>query len=144
MEHFLAGSDHGQDLDEMDRFEETELEDIVAVPGATQVVHALQKHPGAIVTSAWGTLRRRAFKAAGLPVPEVIVPADEIRNGKPDPEGFLRAAELLGIPPEECLVFEDTCPGIKAGVNAGMQIVALLSHGDFPPVESSSAHSRFP
>src|SRR5215471_12586561 len=39
MEHFLPGRDQGQDLDEMDRFEETELEDIVAVPGATQVVH---------------------------------------------------------------------------------------------------------
>jgi sugar-phosphatase len=55
------------------------------------------------------------------------VPADEIRNGKPDPEGFLRAAELLEVPPEECLVFEDTRPGIEAGMNAGMQVVAILT-----------------
>jgi sugar-phosphatase len=62
-----------------------------------------------------------------LPVPKIIVPADEIRNGKPSPEGFLRAAELLRVPPAECLVFEDTRPGIEAGVNAGMQVVAILT-----------------
>jgi beta-phosphoglucomutase-like phosphatase (HAD superfamily) len=62
-----------------------------------------------------------------LPVPKVIVPGDEIRNPKPHPEGFLRAAELLRVPPEECLVFEDTRPGIEAGMNAGMQVVAILT-----------------
>ena len=57
----------------------------------------------------------------------VIVPVDEIRNGKPDPEGFLRAAEELGVAPEDCLVFEDTRPGIDAGLSAGMQVVGLLT-----------------
>lgn len=52
---------------------------------------------------------------------------DEIRNGKPHPEGFLQAAERLGVAPKECLVFEDTRPGIEAGVSAGMQVVALLA-----------------
>ena len=55
------------------------------------------------------------------------MPVDEIRNGKPDPEGFLYAAERLGVPAQECLVFEDTRPGIEAGINAGMQVVAILS-----------------
>jgi sugar-phosphatase len=45
-----------------------------------------------------------------LPLPKVIVPVDEIRNGKPHPEGFLQAAERLGVTPKECLVFEDTLP----------------------------------
>lgn len=111
----------------MGRYAETELEGIVAVPGAMQVVRALQNHPWAIVTSAWRTLAEARVKAAGLPVPKVIVPADEIRNGKPHPEGFLRAAELLAVPLEECLVFEDTRPGIEAGLNAGMQVVAILT-----------------
>lgn len=127
MQHFLPGRDHAQDLEEMNRCEETEIEGIVAVPGATQVVRALQKHPWAIVTSARRTLAQARISAAGLPIPRVIVPADEIRNGKPDPEGFLRAAELLGVPPEQCLVFEDTRPGVEAGMNAGMQVVALLT-----------------
>ena len=127
MEHFLPGRDHAQELDEMGLYEETELEGIVAVPGAMQVVRALQNHPWAIVTSARRTLAQTRVTAAGLPVPKVIVPADEIRNGKPHPEGFLRAAELLGVPPGECLVFEDTRPGIEAGMNAGMQVVAILT-----------------
>jgi sugar-phosphatase len=127
MEHFLPGRDHAQELDEMDRYEETELEGIVAVRGAMQVVGALRKHPWAIVTSARRTLAEARVTAAGLPLPKVIVPADEIRNGKPDPEGFLRAAELLEVPPKECLVFEDTRPGIEAGMNAGMQVVAILT-----------------
>ena len=127
MEHFLPGRDHAHELDEMDRHEETDLEGIVAVPGALQVVRALQRHPWAIVTSAWRTLAQARISAAGLPVPKVIVPADEIRNGKPNPEGFLRAAKLLGVPPEECLVFEDTRPGIEAGLKAGMQVVAILT-----------------
>ena len=127
MEHFLPARDHAEELEEMERYEETDFEGILAVPGATQVVHALQNHPWAIVTSAWRTLAEARVRAAGLPLPKVIVPVDEICNGKPHPEGFLRAAEQLGVAQKECLVFEDTRPGIEAGVNAGMQVVALLT-----------------
>ena len=97
------------------------------MPGATQIVQALQNHSWAIVTSAWRTLAEARVLAAGLPLPKVIVPVDEIRNGKPHPEGFLQAAERLGVAPKDCLVFEDTRPGIEAGVSAGMQVVALLT-----------------
>jgi len=78
MERFLPGRDHAQELDEMDSYEETELEGIVAVPGAMQVVGALRNHPWAIVTSARRTLAEARVTAAGLPLPKVIVPADEI------------------------------------------------------------------
>ena len=74
-----------------------------------------------------GELAEARIAAAGLSTPKTIVPIDEIRNGKPDPEGFLRAAPQLGIPPEECLAFEDTRPGIEAGINAGMQVVGILT-----------------
>jgi len=127
MDHFLPGQDHTAELEEMTRDEETEVEGIVAVPGAKEVVRAVQNHPWAIVTSAGRRLAEARVRAAGLPLPNVIVPVDEIRNGKPDPEGFLRAAEQLRVPPEECLVFEDTRPGIEAGLNAGMQVVGLLT-----------------
>src|ERR1700745_3892635 len=56
MEHFLPARDHTEELEEMDRYEETQLEGILAVPGATQIVHALQNHSWAIVTSAWRRL----------------------------------------------------------------------------------------
>jgi mannitol-1-/sugar-/sorbitol-6-phosphatase len=127
MEKFLPGRDNTADVEEMARYEERQLEGILAVPGATQVVRALQNYPWAIVTSAWRTLAEARVLAAGLPLPRVIVPVDEIQNGKPDPEGYLSAAEQLGVPAEECLVFEDTRPGIEAGMNAGMQVVGILT-----------------
>lgn len=127
MERFLPGRDHTEELEEMGRYEETQLEGILAVPGASQVVRALPSHSWGIVTSAWRTLAEARVLAAGLPLPKVLVPVDEIRHGKPHPEGFLQGAERLGVPPGECLVFEDTRPGIEAGLNAGMQVVALLT-----------------
>lgn len=127
MEHFFPARDHTDELKEMERYEETRVQGILAVPGAVEVVRALQNHPWAIVTSAWRTLAESRVMGAGLPLPNVIVPVDEIRNGKPHPEGYLRAAEQLGVEPKDCLVFEDTRPGIESGVNAGMQVVALLT-----------------
>ena len=129
LDHFLPGRDHAEELEELSRFEETQTEGILAVPGAAELLHAVQKqnYPWAIVTSAWRKLAETRIIAAGLPLPRVIVPVDEIRNGKPDPEGFLQAAERLGIAPEECIVFEDTRPGIDAGLGAGMQVVGLLT-----------------
>ena len=127
MEHFFPTPDHTEELKEIERYTESQLEGIVPVPGAVKVVHALQNHPWGIVTSAWRTLAEARIIAAGLPLPKVIVPVDEIRNGKPEPEGFLNAAARLGVAPEECLVFEDTRPGIEAGLNAGMHVVGLLT-----------------
>jgi mannitol-1-/sugar-/sorbitol-6-phosphatase len=127
MEHFWPGRDHTEELEEMARYEERELNGIHAVAGAADVVRALHNQPWAVVTSAWRTLAEARLTAAGLPVPTVLVPVDEIGKGKPDPEGFLSAAALLGVQPDECLVFEDTRPGIHAGINAGMQVVGILT-----------------
>ena len=98
LEHFLPGRDHSEELEELSRFEETQTEGIVAVPGAAEILHTLQEqnHPWAIVTSARRKLAEIRVLASGLPLPRVIVPVDEIRNGKPDPEGLLRAAESGG------------------------------------------------
>ena len=127
LEHFFPALDHTAELEELDRLEETQLGGIQAVPGAAAVLQALKGFPWAIVTSAWRTLAESRVLAAGLPLPKIMVPVDEIRNGKPHPEGFLRAAQQLGVAPEECVVFEDTRPGIEAGVSAGMQVVGLLT-----------------
>lgn len=127
MEHFWPARNHTEELQEMAHYEQTQLEGILAVPGAIQVVDAVKNHPWAIVTSAWRALAEARVIAAGLPLPKVLVPVDEIRNGKPDPEGFLHAAARLGVAPAHCLVFEDTRPGIEAGLRAGMQVVGLLT-----------------
>jgi sugar-phosphatase len=129
LEYFFPGRDHSEELEELAFFEETQTEGILAVPGAVEVLHSLQTQdcPWAVVTSAWRKLAEIRVLAAGLPLPNVMVPIDEIRNGKPAPEGFLHAAAYLGVAPEECIVFEDTRPGIDAGLNTGMQVVGLLT-----------------
>jgi len=129
LEKFFPGRDHTADIEELNRFEEETTEGILAVPGASEILHLLQSQslPWAIVTSAWRSLAVTRVTAAGLPLPEVIVPVDEIQNGKPHPEGFLLAATQLGVAPEDCIVFEDTRPGINAGLSAGMQVVGLTT-----------------
>ena len=126
-EHFLPGVDHTLELEEMLAHEETELDGVRAVLGAEAAVRAAQQGAWAVVTSAPRTLAVTRIRAAGLPVPRVLVPIDEILKGKPDPEGFLLAAEKLGVDPKQCLVFEDTRPGIEAALNAGMQVIGLLT-----------------
>jgi sugar-phosphatase len=78
-----------------------------------------------VVTSAPRQLVVRRMAEAGLPLPEVIVPADEIAHGKPHPDGYLRAAQRLGVPAPECVVFEDAEPGLRAALAAGARVVVV-------------------
>ncbi|MGI8745898.1 MAG: HAD-IA family hydrolase [Bryobacteraceae bacterium] len=127
MEHFLPGQDHAAELAEMLLFEEQVTDGITAVPGAVEAMNAVKSGKWAVVTSAPRKLAGIRLAAAGLSVPKVLVGVDEIERGKPDPQGYLMAAERLNIAPADCLVFEDTGPGIEAGLRAGMQAVGLLT-----------------
>jgi sugar-phosphatase len=77
-----------------------------------------------VVTSADVRLARARLGAAGI-TPPVLVTVEDVRAGKPDPEGYRRAAELLGVAPENCLVVEDAEVGVTAGRAAGAQVAAL-------------------
>lgn len=127
MEHFRPGADHDADAAEMLADEVSDTAGVVAVAGAVAAVAACSDGRWAIVTSAPCELAEVRLKAAGLPLPDVLVTVEQIQRGKPDPEGFLRAAELLHVAPAECLVFEDTGPGIEAAIRAGMQVIGLLT-----------------
>ncbi len=70
-------------------------------------------------------LARDRLQSVELPVPNVLIGADNVENGKPDPEGFLAAARRLGADNTRCLVFEDTPPGLKAATAAGMRGIAI-------------------
>ncbi len=89
--------------------------------------------PWALVTSAPRSLAQKRFKYAGLPWPEANVPVDDIEVGKPHPEGYLRAAELLGVDPKECVVFEDAPAGIRAGLASGAKVVVVDPSGPLDP-----------
>src|SRR5579863_4187390 len=83
-----------------------EVAGIVEVPGAGAFIASLPVDRWGVVTSAVESMARDRIRSAGLPDPRVLVSADMVERGKPHPEGFLRAAELLGVAPGRCLVFE--------------------------------------
>jgi HAD superfamily hydrolase (TIGR01509 family) len=104
-----------------------DLSDVVAAPGAAALLAALARLglPWAVVTSADVRLARARLGAAGLPDPPLLVTVEDVRAGKPDPEGYLLAATRLGVDPARCLVVEDAGPGVEAGRAAGAVVAGL-------------------
>jgi sugar-phosphatase len=100
------------------------MDGIVEIRGARALLETIEV-PWAVVTSAPRELAVRRMAAAGLQVPEVLVTADEIAHGKPAADGYLRAAELLGVDPGDCVVLEDADPGVLAGLAAGARVVVV-------------------
>jgi mannitol-1-/sugar-/sorbitol-6-phosphatase len=103
-----------------------DLSDVAPAPGVFELLHVLAERglPWAVVTSADLRLARARLGAAGI-APPVLVTTDDIAAGKPDPAGYLRAAELLGVPASRCLVVEDADVGIAAGRAAGARTAGL-------------------
>jgi mannitol-1-/sugar-/sorbitol-6-phosphatase len=101
-----------------------------ALEGAVELLDAWPGERLAIVTSGGRELARARLAGAGLPAPAVLVSADDVRRGKPDPEGYLRAAELLGADPARCLAIEDAPAGIAAARAAGARVVAVATTHD--------------
>ncbi len=104
-----------------------------AVPGAAALLAALPPDRWAVVTSAGRKLAAARLAVVGLPLPRVLVGADDVVKGKPSPEGYLRAAALFGVAPERCVVLEDTPAGAQAGRAAGARVVGLRT--TFPSVD---------
>jgi sugar-phosphatase len=100
---------------------------VVAITGARELLSQTPPERLAVVTSCPPALAAARFAGAGLPAPSVCVTAEQVARGKPDPEGYLRAAALLGAAPEDCVVLEDAPAGVAAGVAAGMRAIAVLT-----------------
>lgn len=106
-----------------------DLADVTALPGVPALIDALARRnlPWAVVTSADVRLAQARLGAAGID-PPMLITVEDVVNGKPDPEGFRLAAQRLGVPPEYCLVVEDSAPGLAAGRSAGAMTAALKGH----------------
>jgi sugar-phosphatase len=105
---------------------------VAAIAGATELLAGTPSHRLAVVTSCNAALARARFAAAGLAQPQICITADQVTCGKPDPEGYLRAASALGVvDPARCVVLEDAPAGLAAGRAAGMHVIAVLtSHSE--------------
>jgi HAD superfamily hydrolase (TIGR01509 family) len=107
---------------------------MLPVPGAPAFVAALARQgvPRAVATSASRHDVDELLAEVGVRRHfEVVVTADDVRWGKPDPEVYVRAAEGLGLPPGGCVVFEDSVVGVRAARTAGMRVIGVTSaHSD--------------
>jgi sugar-phosphatase len=103
----------------------TRGEGIVALRGARELLDTLHAHEWAVVTSAPRLLAEARLRFAGLPIPECLIGNEDVRAGKPDPDGYLQAAARLGLRPADCTVIEDTPAGILAARAAGMAVIAI-------------------
>jgi mannitol-1-/sugar-/sorbitol-6-phosphatase len=105
---------------------------LAVIPGALECVRATRRGRWAVVTSGGRELAAQrlaavGLAAAGIPAPGALVTGDDVERGKPDPEPYLRAAELLGVPAAECVVVEDAPAGVLAGQRAGMTVLAVAT-----------------
>src|SRR5713226_7748142 len=121
----LPHADHAAEDREVERREIADVNGVIPLPGAMELLRALPSDRWAIVTSCTRPLAGVRIAAAGLPKPKHLVTSNDVRRGKPDPDPYLKGAQFLGVPAAECVVFEDAPAGIRAGKAAGARVLAL-------------------
>ncbi|MDX8443756.1 HAD-IA family hydrolase [Mesorhizobium australafricanum] len=121
----LPGVDAVAEADALLKAEADDLEGIVPIPGAVAFLKSLPPERWAIVTSAPRELALLRIEAAGIPVPAMMVTAEDVTHGKPAPDCFILAAERLGVAARDCLVFEDAPAGIAAGEASGASVMVI-------------------
>lgn len=136
---FLPESEREAAAAELRQLELADLGSVVALPGAAELVSALPAERWAAVTSGGRELMRARLAAGSIPLPRVLIAAEDVSVGKPDPEGYRKAAEELGWDIRQCLVIEDAPAGIEAGLAAGAATLAVAT--SHPPEELARAHA---
>jgi mannitol-1-/sugar-/sorbitol-6-phosphatase len=119
--------DAAAEVREIEAREVTDRDGVVAMPGAAALLASVPDGRWGVVTSGTRHLASGRLRLMGLPVPKVLVTADEVANGKPHPEPYLKGAELLGVKPADCLVIEDAPAGIQSARAGGMKVVGITS-----------------
>lgn len=130
LRHFMQGATEGEILHAHELLEQQEAEDtsdVVPLPGAIDLLSQLAalSIPWAIVTSGSLPVATARCRAAGIPEPGVLVTAEMVQRGKPEPDAYLLGAKLLLLEPEECIVVEDAPAGILSGLTAGSHVIAV-------------------
>jgi sugar-phosphatase len=120
-----VGMDIDREATELEAEETADVKDIGAIPGASELLRWIPDADWAVVTSATRELASRRLLAAGLPLPRVLITAEDVSIGKPHPQGYLAAIDRLRARAAGCLVFEDAHAGILAAKAAGCDVVAI-------------------
>src|SRR5437899_8909927 len=121
----LPHADHAVEDREVERREIADVKGVVPLPGAMELLKTLPLERWAIVTSCTRALAHVRIAAEGLPKPKHLVTSTDVKHGKPDPEPYLKGAQIVGVPASECIVIEDAPAGIRAGKAAGARVIAL-------------------
>jgi sugar-phosphatase len=116
---------------------EAEDPDVRIMSGAIELLDAIPPGKWGIVTSGRRRLATTRMRRLGIPVPNVLVTAENVAQGKPAPDPYLKGAELLGVLPERCVVVEDALVGIRSAHAAGMRVISLS--GTYPASELREA-----
>ncbi|EIV5805775.1 sugar phosphatase [Klebsiella aerogenes] len=140
--HFMPGhseEDIQAEFRFLEQIEATDIDGIVALPGALNLLNTLNEAgiPWAIVTSGSIPVAHARHRAAGLPMPKVFVTAEQVNKGKPAPDAYLLGAELLGIPAQQCAVVEDAPAGLLSGLAAGCRTIAVNVPADAPRLDEA-------
>lgn len=123
--HAPAGTDVAATTLEFGSLELAITDGVTAIAGAAELLASLPAQSFALVTSASRVLAEARMEAVGLTMPGTAVTAEDVERGKPHPEGYEQAAQLLGFDPRHAVVFEDAEAGILAGLAAGMRVVVV-------------------
>ncbi len=108
-------------------------------PARLELLSSLSQERWAIVTSCTRALAEARLKAAGLPRPRTFVTSTDVAHGKPEPDPYLKGAEMLGFSPDECVVVEDAPAGIRAGKSAGSRVIGLRTMLTDPELKAVGA-----
>ena len=100
--------DSSYEAQRIERMERESLINLKEIPGAFRVIKKIKDKPWAVATSSETETAKRKMEAAGLPIPDVLIGADQLNEGKPDPEAYLKASKTLGCLAKDCLAFEDS------------------------------------
>ncbi|TMR06678.1 HAD family hydrolase [Actinomadura soli] len=122
----------------LDALEAVRSDGITALPGAVDLLANMNGLPYAFVTSMDRAQLKTRTEVAGVPIPQVVVTAEDVPTGKPDPSGYLLAARSLEVDPPACIVIEDAPAGIAAGRAAGATVLAVTTSHD--PAVLTGAH----
>jgi sugar-phosphatase len=125
MRHIAPHLDVESEAAQFTAHEVADTDGVVAIAGARRVLDAMPEGAWAIVTSGSSALAKARLRHAGLPIPSILVTADDVTRGKPDPEPYLIGAQRLGVAVERCVVIEDAPAGVESAHKAGMRVIGI-------------------